>query len=146
MVSSGRAVQERLRNTIVHVTDAFEGIAAVYLFGSHAERRAHRESDVDVGVLLDRRQYPTPAARFDIRVRLAAALTGALAPADPDVVVLNDAPPTLAAAIVTRGHRLACAAPDTEHAFRRDVQLRAADLQPFLRRTRRVKLETIARR
>jgi predicted nucleotidyltransferase len=31
-------------------------VVAAYLFGSHASGRAHRESDVDVGVLLDRAQ------------------------------------------------------------------------------------------
>jgi hypothetical protein len=34
------------------------GMISVYLFGSHAEHRAHRESDVDVGVLLDRAVSP----------------------------------------------------------------------------------------
>ena len=70
----------------------------------------------------------------------------AVSPAEPDVVVLNDAPPTFAASIVTRGRRLRCADPEAEHAFRRDVQLRAADLKPFLERTRRIKLRALARR
>ena len=35
--------------------------------------------------------------------------------------------------------------PDADHAFVRDVQLRAADLEPFLRRTRRLKLQALAR-
>ena len=34
---------------------------------------------------------------------------------------------------------------ELEHAFRRDAQLRAADVAPFLRRTRRLKLEALAR-
>lgn len=65
-----------------------------WLVGSHAERRTHRESDVDIGILVDRDAYPTRAARFDVRVRLITCLTAALAPAEPDVVVLNDAPPS----------------------------------------------------
>jgi hypothetical protein len=36
------------------------------------------------------------------------------------------------------------AEPAAEHAFRRDVQLRAADLEPFLRRARARKLEVLA--
>lgn len=35
-----------------------QGVAAVYLFGSHAAGREHRESDMDVGVLLLRDRYP----------------------------------------------------------------------------------------
>jgi predicted nucleotidyltransferase len=46
------------------------GVAAVYLFGSHAEGRAHRESDIDLGVLLDWQRYPTREERFDARVSL----------------------------------------------------------------------------
>jgi hypothetical protein len=59
--------------------------------------------------------------------------------------VLNDAPPTLGRRIVTSGRRVYCADPERDHAFVRDVQLRAADLEPFLRRTREVKLAAIRR-
>jgi predicted nucleotidyltransferase len=37
------------------------GVVSAYLFGSHAAGRAHRESDVDVGVLLDWSVHPSPA-------------------------------------------------------------------------------------
>jgi hypothetical protein len=62
-----------------------------------------------------------------------------------DVVVLNDAPPMLARHIVTAGRRAFCRDADVDHAFVRDVQLRAADLEPFLRRARRLKLDALAR-
>lgn len=126
---------------------AFEGmvesaVLAAYLFGSHAARRPHRESDVDVAVLLswslDR------AARFAARVRLASGLPARLGTRDVDVVVLNDAPPHFARRIVLDGTRVFCRDVEADHAFRRDVQLRAADLEPFLVRTRRVKLEALA--
>lgn len=74
-----------------------------------------------------------------------AALGGALRVSDVDLVVLNDAPPGLAAHIATRGVLLYCADAEAEQAFRRDAQLRAADLEPFLRRTREIKLRAIAR-
>ena len=121
------------------------GIISVYLFGSHAEHRAHRESDVDVGVLLDRAALPGEAARFDERVRLSAWLGAELRASIVDVVVLNDAPPGLASRIVTKGLAVYCASPDVDHAFRRDVQLRAADLEPFLRRMRQLKLASLTR-
>ena len=44
-------MRESIRSFFEQRSDA--GVAAVYLFGSHAEGRAHRDSDVDVGVLLD---------------------------------------------------------------------------------------------
>jgi predicted nucleotidyltransferase len=120
-------------------------LVSAYLFGSHAAGRAHRESDVDIGVLLDRRAFPTSEARFRERVRLSAWAVGALHQNAVDVVVLNDAPPQLARHIVTTGCRVFCRDAEADHAFVRDIQLRAADLEPFLRRARRIKLDALTR-
>lgn len=120
------------------------GIVSAYLFGSRAEGRERRESDLDVGVLLDRSRYGTAAARFTERVRLSALL-GAKLGLPVDVVVLNDAPPGLARRIVTQGKPILVRDPDMDRAFSRDIQLRAADLEPFLRKLRRTKLEALAR-
>lgn len=121
------------------------GLISAYLFGSHAEQRAHRESDVDVGVLLDRAVHSTSRRRFDARVRLSSWLVGVLHCDDVDVVILNDAPPLLGRRIVAAGRRVFCTDPEADRTFTRDTQLRAADLEPFLRHTRRVKLAAIAR-
>ena len=130
-------VTQQLRRRLIEAPPF--GVVAVYLFGSHAEGRAHRESDLDVGVLLRWDAYPSARERFEMRLRLAGELAVQRMPVD--VIILNDAPPILAARIVTEGQRLFCADPAAEHTFRRDVQLRAADLAPFLRRLSRVKLE-----
>jgi predicted nucleotidyltransferase len=122
-----------------------KGLVSAYLFGSHARGQAHSESDIDVGVLLHPELYPSVQARFEERLRLTAGLIGALGVNAVDMVVLNDAPPELGRHIVTQGTRLYCAEAQLDHAFVRDVQLRAADLAPFLRRTRRVKLQALAR-
>jgi predicted nucleotidyltransferase len=122
-----------------------EGVVSTYLFGSHAEARAHRESDVDVGVLFDRSALPGARDRFEAGLHLSSRLQSALATRDVDVVVLNDAPPGLGRRVVSRGHRLVCFDEEADHAFVRDVQLRAADLEPFLQRARRLKLEALAR-
>ena len=122
-----------------------ESLVAAYLFGSHAELRAHRESDVDVGVLLDHGHVPAARERFEEGLRLATLLMPATAGRAVDVVVLNDVPPGLARHVVTTGQLLYCRDAEAEHAFRRDSQLRAADLEPFLRRLRRIKLDAIAR-
>jgi predicted nucleotidyltransferase len=121
------------------------GVLSAYVFGSHAEGRAHAESDIDVGVLLDRRLAPTERQRFESRVRIGSVLVGRLRQNAVDVVVLNDAPPQFARRIVTAGRRVCCRDEAADHAFVRDVQLRAADLEPFLRRTRRVKLAAMTR-
>lgn len=130
---------------LMPVFNAEASVIGAYLFGSHAAGRAHRESDVDLAVLLDRELAPTAEGRFEIRLRLIAALGSALGRNDIDLVVLNDTPAPLAREIVTRGRRVFCRDAEADHAHLRTVMLRAADLQPFLRRTRAVKLDSIRR-
>jgi len=120
-------------------------VLVAYLFGGYAEGRAHSESDLDVGVLLDRTRFAGARERFEEGIRVAAALGRTLAHPRVDLVVLNDAPPGLAARIATEGVVVHCADAEAEHAFRRDAQLRAADIAPFLRRAREIKLRAIAR-
>ncbi len=119
-------------------------VSSAYLFGSEAEGRPHRESDVDVGVLLDWTRCGDAAARFDLRLRLGSDLVAALHRNEVDLVVLNDAPPTLGRHVVIDGRRVYCRDAAADHAYRRDVQLRAADLAPFLERHRRRLLSGIA--
>ncbi len=121
------------------------GVASVYLFGSHAKGRPHRESDIDVAVLLRRDRYLTSGERFDVRVRLGSELIHALRHNEVDVVILNDAPPMLGREIVWTGQRVYLGDPEADHDYVRDVQLRAADLAPFLEKMRRLKLEALAR-
>jgi len=68
---------------------------------------------------------------------------GALGINEIDLVVLNDVPPGLAARIVLDGLRLVVRDPEVDHRFVRDTLLRWGDLQPFLRRMRRIKLEAM---
>ncbi len=121
-------------------------VVSVYLFGSHAEGRAHRESDVDIGVLLDRSVVPSKKERFDLSLRISADLRVQTKLEGIDLVVLNDAPPLLGRRIVTEGRRLICNDSEIDHAYVRDIQLRAADIQPFLERMRKIKLEALAPR
>jgi uncharacterized protein len=121
------------------------GVVSVYLFGSQAAGRAHRESDVDLAVLLRWDVYPTPRERFEARLWLIADLAVALGRNDVDLVVLNDAPPLLGRHVVTTGRRLLCTDPEADHVYVRDVQLRAADVQPWLARMARIKLDALRR-
>ncbi len=122
-----------------------KGVVSAYLFGSHAEGRAHRESDVDVAVLFDREAYPGKEERFEVRIRLIGELQSYLKRGEVDLVVLNDTPPELAARIVTEGIEVFCSDEQASHAFVRDIQLRAGDLKAFLERMRRIKVEAIKR-
>ena len=135
-------LSETLRGVLCDI--APPGLVAAYLFGSHAEGRAHRESDIDIGVLLRYDLYPSARARFEERLRLSSALSARLHQTI-DVVILNDAPATLGCRIVTSGVRVFLGDKERDHAFVRDIQLRAADLKPFLRRMRALKLQALAR-
>jgi predicted nucleotidyltransferase len=138
-MSAGRPLVDAL---VVSLT-GHDGVVSAYLFGSEAQGRAHRESDVDVGVLLDRHVYPREADRFEVRLRLTGHLEAAVG-REVDIVILNDAPPHLVRHIMTGGHRLTLADPALDHAHLRATLSRAADLEPFLRRTRTVKLTVLA--
>ena len=121
-----------------------EGVVSAYLFGSEAQGRAHRESDVDVAVLLSRNVYPRAADRFEVRLRLTGRLQAAVR-REVDLVILNDASPQLVRRIMTGGCRLLVADPVVDHAHLRTMLSRAADLEPFLKRTRAVKLAALTR-
>lgn len=89
-----------VRDRVAAVLDGVDGLVSAYLFGSVASGRAHRDSDVDLAVLLDRDVHPT-------------------------------------AGLVDRNV-------GRDHAHLRLTLSRAADLEPFLRRTRMVKLRALA--
>jgi predicted nucleotidyltransferase len=118
-------------------------VLAVYLFGSHARGTPHTESDVDVGLVLEPGSTLDQSARFNVRIELGGRLIHALHNNNVDVVVLNDAPPPLAAAAVTKGVQVYCRDARRLASVERDIQLRAADLQPFLRRMERRLLERL---
>jgi predicted nucleotidyltransferase len=142
MNSSKSQMIESLNRAFTGIAEP--GVVVAYLFGSNAEERAHRESDIDIGVLLRYDLYPSSRIRFDQRLELISRL-GRLLHQPIDLVILNDAPAMLARRIVTSGIRVFVSDVAQEHAFIRDVQLRAADLEPFLRRMRALKLQAIRR-
>jgi predicted nucleotidyltransferase len=120
-------------------------VVSAYLFGSHAAGRAHRESDVDVAVLLDWSRYPDARERFEARLRLGTDLIAVLNCNDVDLVILNDLPPLFSRHILYEGRRVYLGDAEADRNFLVQVQLLAADLQPFLERMRRLKLEALQR-
>lgn len=141
MNAETQAVRVLLADTL---GQQFRGVISAYLFGSVADGRAHRESDVDVGLLLDRVVYPRAADRFDVRLRCVQHLSAALG-READVVILNDAPPQLVRHILATGDRILLNDAAVDHAFQRTTMSRAADLEPFLRRARHLKLQSLDR-
>lgn len=110
------------------------GLVSARLHGSHARGEAHRDSDVDLAILVDRDVYPTRLDRSELRVTLTADLIGAIHHNQVDLVILNDLPPRFARAIVHHGILLHCDDRDTDARFAAIVQGMAADLDITLRR------------
>ena len=118
-----------------------EGAALLYLHGSTARGEIHRDSDLDLAVLLDWKAFPTRLARSEARVGLLSAFMAATGRNDVDLVVLNDVTPILARSVVTEGRLLFCRDPDEELAFRTKTLLMAIDLEIFLAKFRSRKLQ-----
>ena len=95
-----RSLVERLRRTLEPRTEILEA----YLFGSHARGGAHRRSDVDVAVYIDKAR--AEAGRFGYQAELTTHLMDALGMNAVDVVVLNTAPPLLYHRVLRDGVRL----------------------------------------
>lgn len=137
----GKDLRERIRYFLAHEGEG--NLVSAYLFGSVAAGSSHRESDVDVGVVLERECFPDRLARSQERVRLLSGLIEATGRNEVDLVVLNDAPPRFRRAVVLNGERLLCLDLEADVLFRRDAQLLAADLDVFMRRMEALKLEAL---
>lgn len=102
-------------------------VVAGYIFGSHAEGRAHVRSDVDIAILL---QEHKDIDYFGRRLRLMSAIED-FADAETDVVVLNSAPPLLQHEILKHGRLFY----ERDRAARVEFTVRAmqryADLKPM---------------
>lgn len=84
---------------IQRLRQAFDGVQAVYLFGSHAQGCANAESDVDVAVLAEKR-LPV-LTLWDVANELARELD-----ADVDLIDLRFASTVLQYQVVTTGKPL----------------------------------------
>ena len=121
------------------------GIAAVWLFGSWAAGRPHWESELSFGLLPEPASYPDRASRLALRSRLESELSEVTEDPTLDLIILNDAPPSVARRIVSEGRRLLSSDPETVRCFLRDLQIRAADVDAFLRLHRRARPPVLAR-
>ena len=138
------SVAARLRFWFEHQSPS--ELVSAYLFGSEARGRAHRESDVDVGLLFDRPKSRAADSRGWTRVDWIGKLEGALGGRAVDVVDLAEAPPLLARAIVEDGIRVYCRDAKIDGEFRLTARSRAFDLAPWWQRIERLKLEALAPR
>ncbi len=119
------------------------GVLVVYLFGSTARGETGPLSDVDMGILLDRRL--DRSKRFNTRLKMIGEMCVLVKPRDIDLVVLNDVPARLQYEVVRDGRILFCG----DETARVDFEVRAMsaylDRRFYDRRHARIVLEQIAR-
>lgn len=133
-------IREACRNTLAETR--LDGVVSLYLFGSFADHREHRDSDVDLGLLLDWNHFPDRSARFDTRLELTPLFEARLRHR-VDLLILNDVPATLARRIALDGIGMKITDPERDRAWRRQVMLVAPDLDRWLTRMRKIKLEAL---
>ena len=75
-------------------------VLAAYLFGSTVSGRTHPGSDIDIGVLIDRKQVRRSSLKYRLQM---ADLGSALQKSDVDLVLMDEAPPALAQNIIAKG-------------------------------------------
>jgi predicted nucleotidyltransferase len=115
-------------------------VLLAYLFGSQTTGQTHAASDIDVAVLLA--TSLTADERFAIRLTLIGALSCHLGTDNVDVVILNEASPLLAYAVLRNGVLLYCSDEDTRVEFQVRTLRTYEDTAPL----RRLLAEAMAER
>lgn len=137
-MSSGCAFPSRVEELEARLAHFFARhypqVQALFLFGSWVQGTAHRQSDVDLALVIDPAQFPAAQARWRLQEELMARLPGLAAGRPVDVVFLHQVPPLFARKILQEGKLLFCRNRQQLERLRLQVLLRAADLEPFLRR------------
>ena len=98
---SAPLLHNRIGRAVARVLGTRRDVEAAYLFGSTATGKTHRDSDVDVGVLVSDR-IP-PSKHLSVRLGLMADIGAALDRSDVDVTILNEATPLRAHRVLSQG-------------------------------------------
>ncbi len=106
-----------------------DDVVAAYLFGSQAEGRTGKLSDVDVAVLLN---GGSKKELFQKKLEIGGELGNLLKREDIDVVVLNEAPPLISHRVVKNGKLLFTRDEKARLAYEVRAVLRYLDWKPFL--------------
>ena len=128
---------EEHRDALAQYLSSLDEVVVAYLFGSHARGQAWAHSDV--AVLLEGR--PDDRHCLDMRLEIIGGLAEVLDTDEVDVLILNQAPPALAYAVLRDGILLFC----RDHQARIEHWLRTVneylDFRPILKRHERALLE-----
>ncbi len=115
-------------------------IIAAYLFGSTATGRTHRQSDIDIGILLKTRYKQSPLYSS----RLARSISKILpSKNEPDVRVLNNASPRFLFQVIKNGKLIISKNEKKRVQFETGVISQYLDIKPFYEEYDRIRSERL---
>lgn len=105
---------EALKNKLSSFFKDHQEVIFAYLFGSAAEGRTTPLSDIDIAVSVDPAQIDETRHPYGYGAHLTSCLMGLLQTNRIDLVILNEASPTLQHQVFSRGVRVFCRDPNLE--------------------------------
>ena len=131
------------RDALSTYIGSLDDVILGYLFGSHARGQVWAHSDVDVALLLA--GEPDAARCLERRLAAIGGIADVLSTDDVDVVILNQAPPALAYAVLRDGILLFCRDEPARIAFQVRAVNEYLDFKPVLERHERALLQRAER-
>jgi len=124
---------EEIRNRTAPLFDRRPEVIAAYLFGSATGGHSHAESDTDIALLVDRKEYEKldRAEPYGYKAMMIAELVKALDTDKVDLVLLHQAPPLLANEVISKGKLLFSRDKRARLAFEVSAKLRYLDTKPL---------------
>ena len=121
-----------------------EHVRLAYLFGSVAEGKQGWLSDIDLAVFLD--ESLSKNERFNLQLKLISDLTGILKTDKVDLVIMNDAPPSLNYEIIKANHPLLVRDEEKKIDFEHGILSRYLDRRYYEKRWTSELLKRVAER
>lgn len=109
-----------------------QSVIFAYLFGSYAQGRVGKLSDIDIAVFMDKNL--SPKKRFDKKVKIMADISELLKKDDIDVVILNDVYPLLEHRIIKHGVSIFSVDEKQRIEYEVSAVMRYLDFKPFLQK------------
>ena len=94
----------KIEKDVVEYLSKQERVKLAYLFGSVAEGKEGKLSDVDIAVFLD--ESLSKKERFNLQLKLMSEMSSILKTDKVDLIVMNDAPLSLNYEIIKANHPL----------------------------------------
>ncbi|MCD5416185.1 nucleotidyltransferase domain-containing protein [Candidatus Bipolaricaulota bacterium] len=124
---------EEIRSKLEPYSAGQGEILPAYLFGSAAQGRMNRLSDIDIALLVDEEKFKELdiGRPYGYKAAMIAGLMGLLRMNEIDLVLLHQASPLLANEVISEGSLLFCRDEDVRIAFEVSVKHRYIDTEPL---------------